>query len=399
DADGKVAAYIGEPGMVRQHQVALEPVRRFLAGETLPILGTDPMDSGMERIFSAAMFPPLAGAGRPPGYLYVVLDSRDRERVADETSRHRLWQGAAAAAAAGLAITLLLGGFAVRRITRPLQSLAERMNSHRLERCAASPRSVGRIDEVGALDAAFDAMTRRLAAQAAEAARQASVHREIIAGVAHDLRTPLTALHGQLEALAEDGSTRGTPRAASLGAALKQSERVRRLSQQLFELAALQTSAQVPHRERFRLDELVTDAVRKFDRPGRVATVSLDGPAPGRIEVSGDPQLVERALDNLIDNALRHAGSAAPVRVSLAREVDEAWIVVADAGSGLPADLQERLTEGAALSDRPARRARGGIGGIGLAIVQRVAALHGGRLQPLPAPEGGSRLCLALPID
>jgi K+-sensing histidine kinase KdpD len=83
----------------------------------------------------------------------------------------------------------------------------------------------------------------------------------MMASVAHDLRTPLTALHGHLEMLA----TGGAPAARLLDAALSQSNKVRRLSQQLFELAALQSSAQVLHRERFSLDELVADAVQKFE--------------------------------------------------------------------------------------------------------------------------------------
>lgn len=83
-AEGRVSAYIGPPGMVRQEQVDLDAVRRFLAGAALPLRGTDPMGSGIPRIFSAAMFPPRPSDVRPPGYLYVVLDGGAREQVAGE---------------------------------------------------------------------------------------------------------------------------------------------------------------------------------------------------------------------------------------------------------------------------------------------------------------------------
>jgi signal transduction histidine kinase len=71
---------------------------------------------------------------------------------------------------------------------------------------------------------------------------------------------------------------------------------------------------------------------------------------------------------------------------------------VEDRGPGLPTALHARLAAGQAVRDPPPRRAGGGLGGLGLAIAQRVAQLHGGSLQPLPAPQGGTRLCLALPL-
>ncbi len=308
DADGRVQAYIGEPAMVRQEQVDLQVVRDFLAGDALPLRGTDPMGSGMARIFSAAMFPPRPTDTRPPGYLYVILDGQAREQ------------------------------------------------------------------------------------------QQASAHREMMASVAHDLRTPLTALHGHLEAMA--GKTPAEPGrcARLLAAALAQSDKVRRLSQQLFELAALQSTDQVLHCERFRLDELVTDAVQKFDLGDGPPPVTLHGAAPGPMELDGDLQLIERALSNLIDNAMRHAPGAAPVRVRLRQAGGKAEVLIEDAGPGLPEELLDRLEQGQSLRDPPVRRSSGGIGGLGLAIAQRVAALHGGSLQALASPHGGTRLCLALPL-
>jgi signal transduction histidine kinase len=214
-----------------------------------------------------------------------------------------------------------------------------------------------------------------------------------MAGVAHDLRTPLTALHGNLEALAQPG----TRDARHVHAALAQSDKVRRLTQQLFELATLQTIEQTPQRERFRLDELVADVVQTFELQ---APVALGGPAPGRVECDGDLQRIERALTNLIDNSVRHAGGAEPVqvRVQLQRVGEQAQVLVEDRGPGLPGELSRRLNTGADVCDAPLKRPGGGIGGLGLAIVQRIATLHGGSLRTLPAPQGRTRLALLLPL-
>ena len=406
DADGLVQHYIGEPGMVRQHQVDLDAIRTFLAGAPLPLRSTDPMGSGVPRIFSAAMFPVRPGDVRPPGYLYVVLDSPARGAVAAQVGADRLWQGAAIAAATGLMVTLGLGLFTFHRLTRPLHRLAQSLRDYSRRSAGAdaaddsaidaSPRPLG--DEVLALADAFGDMTGRIESQAEREQRQVADHREMMASVAHDLRTPLTALHGHLEALAGDTTPDAARRASVLQAALAQSRKVSRLSQQLFELAALQSNGQVLHRERFSLDEVVTDAVQKFGLHALQPTVMLQGVPPGRLELDGDLQLIERALTNLIDNALRHAPGSQPVRVSLRREGSQAEIVVEDGGPGLPGELHLRLDQGLSLRDPPIRRSSGGIGGLGLAIAQRVAVLHGGSLRPLPAPGGGTRLCLALPL-
>ena len=406
DADGRVQHYIGEPGMVRQHQVDLAAVRAFLAGAPLPLRGTDPMGSGVPRIFSAAMFPVRLGDVRPPGYLYIVLDSPARGAVAAQVGADRLWQGAALAAATGLLVTLGLGLFTFRRLTRPLHRLAGSLRDYNrrstggdaADALASDPSRRPPGDEVQAIAEAFNDMTRRIESQAAREQRQVADHREMMASVAHDLRTPLTALHGHLEALAADALPDAARGAAVLQAALAQSRKVSRLSQQLFELAALQSNGQVLHRERFSLDEVVTDAVQKFGLHGPQPSVTLHGLPPGRLELDGDLQLIERALTNLIDNALRHAPGSQPVRVSLRREGAQAEIVVEDGGPGLPGELHQRLDQGLSLRDPPIRRSSGGIGGLGLAIAQRVAVLHGGTLRPLPAPGGGTRLCLALPL-
>ncbi|MBP6775630.1 MAG: HAMP domain-containing histidine kinase [Piscinibacter sp.] len=394
DADGRVASYIGEPGMVRREHVDLDAVRRFLAGAALPLRGTDPKTPHGDKIFSAAMFPSRPGAARPPGYLYVVLEGQARERVAAPLGLQRTWQTASAVAALALAATLLVGALAVRHLTRPLRRLAQRMQAFGIlgsGRDAEAPLPPAAADEVETIAIAFDAMALRIRRQLAEQAERDRAHREVMAGVAHDLRTPLTALHGHLEALAQ-------PDAASARhaqAALAQSDKVRRLTQQLFELATLQTTGQVLQRERFRLDELVVDIVQKFE-PG--AAVSIAGPDPGQVECDGDLQLIERALTNLIDNSLRHAMSPEPVRVQLLRLGREAQVMVEDRGPGLPAELARRLAVGAPVREPPIGRPGGGIGGLGLAIVQRIAALHGGALRALPAPHGGTRLALLLPL-
>jgi len=399
DAQGRVRAYLGDPLAVRQAQVDLAPVRAFLADAALPLLGTDPKRPGGGKIFSAAMFPAQPGDAVPPGYLYVVLEGEAHEQVAGHIGQQRIWQGMGLLLGVALLLTLLLGAGMFHRLTRPLRQLAIRMQAFGP---GANPANAGILpegDEVQAIAHSFDLMAARVDEQLRAEARQQATHRDAMANVAHDLRTPLTALHGHLEALhglplmqaSADGRRH-------LDVALAQSNKVRRLTQQLFELARLQSGDQLVHVERFRLDELVADAVQKFSFNTDAPVVALAGSAPGPVELDGDLQLIERALTNLIDNALRHAPSDRPVRVSLELEAGQVSLVVEDHGPGLPAELKQRLACGGALRDPPMVRPGGGFGGLGLAIAQRIASLHGGSLSLRTSGANGTTLCLALPL-
>jgi len=403
DQQGEVRAYLGDANAVRQQQVDMDVVRSFLGGAPLPLLGSDPKAPNEPKIFSAAMFPAEPGSVAPPGYLYVVLNGQARVEAESSVGSQRLWRSTALVVGVGLLLTFVIGALTFRSITRPLHLLAARMRSYQVggsspPDAARAPFSSG--DEVAAIERSFESMATRIEDQVREQARQQTAHSDVVANVAHDLQTPLTALHGYLETLSQRGATLARAEEARyLAAALAQSDKVRRLTQQLFELARLQSTDHVLQRDRFSLDELVHDTVQKFELSARPAPVKLHGPAPGRIEMEGDLQLIDRALTNLIDNAIRHGRGVAPVRVSLQQRGRGAAVLVEDDGPGLPAELSRRLD-----AQRPVRqplpeRPGGGLGGLGLAIAQRIAWLHGGSLRTLPVSRHGTRLCLALPLD
>lgn len=401
DSGAQVRSYLGEPGAVRVPQVDMVAMEAFLSGAPLPLLGSDPKAPGAPKIFSVAPFPRRAD-GSTPGYLYVVLNGEARTRIAAGIGTNRVWQTTLLIGVAGLLVTLGIGLMTFHTLTRPLRRVAGRMRTFDLDDSGATtPTPVGNPprDEVRAIEDSFDAMAERISTQARVQAEQQGAHREIIANVAHDLRTPLTALHGYLETLSRDDPILPAgERRRYFGAALAQSDKVRRLSQQLFELARLQSASEVMQRDHFRLDELVHDTVQKFELSAQPPPVTLSGPPPGQVEMEGDLQLIDRALTNLIDNAVRHGPGARPVRVSLLCRGRGATVLVEDSGPGLPGEIARRLDNGQPVREPPPERPGGGFGGLGLAIAQRIAWLHGGSLRTLPSPCGGTRLCLALPL-
>lgn len=401
DQNGMLKYYLGDTQLVKQRQIDLNPINDFLNGKALPIRGTDPMGSNIPRIFSVAKLPARTIDKRPSDFLYIVLDGQNSDLISRQISDLPVWLSALMVGAIGLLVTLCLGALSFRQITFPLRHLARRMYEYSNEEGQNMRQNiaVNRGDEVKAIQIAFEKMTTRIESHALREQQQAKAHREMMASIAHDLRTPLTALHGHLEALDDRATSQNEYRNQLIDAALAQSNKVRRLSQQLFELATLQSSDQILHREVFCLDELVADIVHKFGLNNDPPQVILEGPHPGRIEIDGDLHLIERALSNLIDNAIRHATHTIPVKVSIRLELDTAQVFIQDSGPGLPEELQHRLMQMQSLRDPPIRRASGGLGGLGLAIAQQIAMLHGGSLLPLKPIDIGTKLCLTLPVQ
>ena len=266
---------------------------------------------------------------------------------------------------------------------------------------AGAPRG----DEVASIAASFDAMRSASNSRCRRRPRRRAAHREVMAGVAHDLRTPLTALHGHLEALALPGAA-AAPNAQHLaGVALAQSDKVRRLSQQLFELATLQSIDHVLHRDRFRLDELVADTVQKFEliRPltpaSPLSPVALSGPPPGRVELDGDLQLIERALTNLIDNALRHARSDEPVRVSACNATAHAPSCSSrTTGRACRRTLRSAWTAARVCASRRCAGQAAASAAWGWRSRNASRCCTAAACTTLPAPGGGTRLSLSLPL-
>jgi signal transduction histidine kinase len=386
----------GPPGAtLTQDRVALAPIDRFLgvsegSGMRFPVLGTDPRRGGTV-IFSVA---PFADGS---GFLYVVLTDEPSTNVlrtvqTSTTLRLVLWGGGI-----GIVAVLLAGAAAFTFLTRRLRGLTAAVRAFDPRRpvdFAFAQREDGPRDEIDELEAGFAALSSRVREQLEALEASDQNRRELITNVSHDLRTPLTALRGTLEAMGEDGGRRGGDELVAT--ARRSAERLGRLIDGLFELSYLDDPTTPIEHEAFPLEELADDVVQKFALQAAAAGIDLSAEAPpqGRVVISGDIGQVERALSNLLDNALRFTPRGGRVTLRTRRDGTSAVIEVEDTGIGIAAADQARIF------DRFYRveRARGGEGtGLGLAIVQRIVTLHGGEIGVRSAPGAGSTVTLTVP--
>jgi signal transduction histidine kinase len=277
----------------------------------------------------------------------------------------------------GIAAGLIAFGW----ITRPLRRLTEALSgfdpSGSPAPLPALAQAAGQAkrnanDEIAVLEKAFAQMAARIGEQLSALARSDQMRRELVTNISHDLRTPLTSLHGYLELLALKGDALSeAERRRYLGTALAQSEKVGRLAQSLFELARLEYGIVAPQWEDFSLADLIQDVLQKFELTARAKSIALEARIPPRSpNVHADLAMMERVLTNLIDNAIRHTPEGGAVRIELEPRDDKVAVVVADTGPGIAAELRPGLFQ-RALRVGDAHR-----GGLGLLIVQRMLLLQ-----------------------
>ena len=245
-----------------------------------------------------------------------------------------------------------------------------------------------------AMDEARASEERRLreAVEAEALRRSDAVKTAVLRSVSHDLRSPITAITTASEVLRElRDSLSEDDRDELVAAILAQVQRLDRLVANLLELSRLEAGAATPTRELWTVDGLVSRALDVIaDGEDRV-DVDLPNDIP---PVEVDPAQLERALVNVIENALKFSGPGERVALRATPKDDEVFLLVTDHGPGIPTHERERVFE-PFIRGASANGDRGS--GLGLAIARGFVGLNGGRLWVEPAASGGSAFVLALP--
>jgi two-component system, OmpR family, sensor histidine kinase BaeS len=288
----------------------------------------------------------------------------------------------AAGIAAGLA-ALALGAVMARRVTTPARELTRAARA-----LAAGDRTrrltVERGDEFGEMAAAFNRM-------ASELETEDRLRRGFAADVAHELRTPLMILRGEIEAL-EDGLVEATP--AALASLREETLRLARLVDDLDTLAKADAAEFTLAREPTSLADVLHDTVAALTGPADERGVRVESAAEPELVVEGDPARLSQVVGNLLANAVQLTPAGGVVRVRAYGSDDAAVVEVADTGPGIPEDeldhIFDRFYRG--------RLARAGGSGIGLTVVRQLVEAHGGTVTAANRPSGGATFAVRLPL-
>lgn len=283
-------------------------------------------------------------------------------------------------------ILILVGAASVwfsRRLARPLEKLAHAAREFGSGDTSARA-ALDRNDELGAVGRAFDDMADRTAAVL-------QAQRQLMADVSHELRTPLARIRVALELAAED------PAAAKdvltdVGADL---DEIDQLIDDILTTARLDLHGTALPRAPARVTELAERAAERFARrhPHRV----LETDVAGDREIACDAVLLRRAIDNLLDNAVKYSDDGAPVRLRVEPNGTRVEFQVVDRGIGMTDDELERAFTPFWRADQSRTRRTGGVG-LGLALARRIARAHGGDVTLASAPGEGTTARLDVPL-
>jgi signal transduction histidine kinase len=401
DKEGGILAYSAPPGKVKLDRVSLVPLQQFLAGQdTFPILGDDPRSPERRKIFSVA---PVPAEGPVEGYLYVILSGEEFETVSRMLQGSYIVRLSTFAAAGGVLFALLTGLLLFYRLTYRHRKLARAVEEFQRSGFSDPPEIEGRFDagkgdEIDLLEAAFAEMAERIVRQIRELREADHLRRELVTHVSHDLRTPLTSLQGYLETLSlKEGGLSPEERKEYLRTALGHCRRLSTLVSELFELATLDSPDVAVRKERFSLGDLAQDVLQKFRLDAEEKKIRLSiRIAEGVPFAFADIGLIERVLQNLIGNALRHTPEGGEIAIEADGKEAGVTVRVSDTGCGIPHERLSRLLD--PVAGRYADAGKDGEGaGLGLVIARRILELHGSDLKAESAVGAGSTFEFTLP--
>jgi signal transduction histidine kinase len=316
------------------------------------IFTTLPPDGGPRLLIVAPPRPP-GGADFFPYYLWILL------------------------------VVALLGYALAVHLARPLRRLRVAVDQFGRGELATRIGST-RPDEIGELARAFDRMAGRIETLMA-------AERRLLQDVSHELRSPLARLGYAIEL----GRTGGDP-ALALDRIKRDVDRLSNLVGELLQLTTAEGDPLARVAKRVSLDELLRDLADDCDLEAKAKGCRLVATLGGPASLLGDRELLRRAVENVLRNAIRHAPEGTVIELALQARADLATITVRDRGTGVPDEALERIFNPFFRVDDDRSRSSGGVG-LGLAIARRAIELHRGRIGAENA-RPGLRVVTELPL-
>lgn len=286
-----------------------------------------------------------------------------------------------------IGLALILTFLLSRRVSSPIQALAT--TAGQLGRGDLSRRvEVTDKGEIGELAQAFNSMATNL-----EQAEQ--LRRNLVADVAHELRTPLSNLQGYLEAIRDEVMQ---PDAATIRALSEEAALLARLVDELQELSLAEAGELKLVYQAEDVVALVKQTATPWESQAAAKEITLSLDLPDRLPpVNVDWQRISQVLHNLLENAVAHTGRGGRITIAAARKGDWVEVCVEDTGEGIPAEDLPNVFERFYRVDKSRARATGG-SGLGLTIAKRLVEAHGGRIDAQSILGKGSRFSFSLPI-
>jgi len=284
----------------------------------------------------------------------------------------------------------ILGGVATYyfsgRSLKPLKEFSEKIEEVEARNLSDSRIEENKVKELNQLSISYNKMLDRLS-------ESFEMQRQFTANAAHELRTPLAVMQAQLDLYhttghpATDACTEKTIQMVT-----DQNERLSKMVKTLLDMSELQT---VARDEKIEVDALVEEVLADLDPLAEEKNVILESVCDA-VTMMGSDILIYRVVYNLVENAIKYNNPGGKVQVTVCSDKEQICIQVMDNGSGIPADMKERVFEPFFRVDKSRSRALGGVG-LGLALVREIVRVHDGAIRVLDNSNGGTTFEILFP--
>lgn len=396
--DGEILTASANPGEIKVKGIDVTRVEAFIhKTDSMPIYGDDPRFPSEPKVFSATSL--LNQDNSLHCYLYITLGSE--EKTDSASIRHSyILMVLGRALLVALVVTLVIGFLCVFWLTKDLKRVSSAVRQ--MEQGDYSVRvEAHSSDEVNELALAFNTMASKIHSAMTQLKQNDELRRELIANISHDLRTPLASVEGYVETILHKKHllTEGEQQ-QYLETILKNTRRLGRLIADLFELSKLEARQVQPRPETFSLLELANDIILQLTPKAQASTVTIARDFVEYVPLTyADISLIERVLQNLIENAIQYTPEGGEVVVSVAKENSQHIRVgISDTGPGITEEDLRHIFDRFYRSSSVRSKTRGGLG-LGLAIAKKIIELHNSTLQVESKVNVGTTFWFVLPVS
>jgi signal transduction histidine kinase len=395
DTKGKILTYYAPNKKVRLDYVSLDPINKFISSKDKPfLLGPDPRNPDRTKSFSAAR---VYENNIFRGYIYVILGGEEYDSAAQILFGSyilRLGIGSMALTLLGAVfISLIALGFITKNLRKIIYVVRDFKNGNLSARI--NLKGKGELNEFAE---SFNDMADTIVSNIEDMKTMDNLRRELVANVSHDLRTPLAAVQGYIETiLLKSESLSEEDREKYMQTILSSTERLKRLVEELFELSKLEARETKPNPEAFSFAELAQDVKQKNQLIAESKNIDLRLNFPYDLPlVYADIGMMEKVLQNLLDNAFKFTPPGGSVTIRLQKQDDKIITYVKDSGSGIKKEdlkyIFDRYHKGTGKS-----ASSDGLG-LGLAIVKKILEVHNVNISVESVEGSGTTFSFEIPL-
>lgn len=373
-------------------KVSLSPIRKFISDRNF-VLGDDPRDSENQKIFSAAEF----DVDGQQGYIYIILTGKEYDHIAYTLRNQYFSKLGIYGVIATILLALIIGLVALWYMIKNLRTIIETVTRFKEgDNDARITNMEG--TEFDILATTFNDMADTIDENINELKSVEKLRRELIANVSHDLRTPLAIMKGYIETLLlkEDDFDKEQKR-KHLSTIQNSTEKLSKLVTQLFEYSKLESNQIEPEKEPFLISDLALDIHSKYQILAEKKKINLElDMEEGTPLVFADLGLVERAIQNLIDNAIKFTPEGGNIVIKIIPSGTGVEFSIKDSGPGISPDQQSLIFERYRTDAK--KNISSNNAGLGLAIAQKILEIHNATIHVTSELNKGAKFYFSLPV-